>query len=173
MFCGNFAPKNWAFCNGQIISIASSTALFSLLGTTYGGNGQSTFGLPALQGRSPVHQGQGPGLSDVSLGEMSGQENVTLTQPNMAIHTHALASNTISYPSSSNAGNADSPNGAIFAGNASQEDYRALPGNGTLAPMVMGGSLGPTGQSVPFPDMQPYLGVSFIICLAGVFPSRN
>ena len=173
MFCGNFPPRNWAFCNGQLLPIAQNTALFSLLGTTYGGNGQTNFALPDLRGRSPMNQGQGPGLSPKDLGEVAGVENVTLITNTMPSHTHPLVQNTISFPSNSNAGNADSPAGNIFAGNASQEDYTAPPGNGTLAPMTMGGNLAPTGQGQPFSDMQPFLGVSFILCMFGVFPSRN
>src|SRR3954468_23228168 len=90
MFGGNFAPRGWAFCNGQILSIAQNTALFSLLGTTYGGNGQTTFGLPDLRGRVAVSAGQGPGLSNYSLGELAGSESVTLTSANMPAHNHSV-----------------------------------------------------------------------------------
>src|SRR3978361_2054148 len=94
MFAGNFAPRNYAFCSGQLLSIAQNTALFSILGTTYGGNGQTTFGLPDMRSRSPLHWGQGPGLSSVSLGEVSGTESVTLTSGQLPVHTHALLAST-------------------------------------------------------------------------------
>src|SRR6187551_576055 len=120
LFAGNFAPRGWAFCQGQILSIAQNTALFSILGTTFGGNGQTTFALPDLRGRVPMHWGQGPGLTNRTLGEIGGTENVTLTVNNLPSHTH-VSTLTAAQPSSNLAGNADSPNGNIPAANAAQE----------------------------------------------------
>lgn len=168
MFCGNFAPKGWAFCDGQLLSIAQNTALFSILGTTFGGNGQSTFGLPDLRGRVPMHPGQGPGLTPRVLGEVGGTENVTLLANQMPAHTHALnASNT-------QAGS-DSPANGLLAqsydqnANNSVSTYAGGAPNATLN----AASIAPAGGSLPHDNMQPYQCVSFIIALEGVFPSRN
>ncbi len=165
MFGGNFAPRNWAFCNGQILSIAQNTALFSLLGTTYGGNGQTTFALPDLQGRLPMHPGQGPGLSAHSLGEKSGSESVTLTNGQMPMHTHASA-----------AGAGTALDSAIPVGR-----YPSTPASGTPyadaggAQMAGGGggSVGSAGGNQPHNNLMPSLCINFIICLFGVYPSRN
>ncbi len=182
MFGGNFAPKNWAFCNGQILSIAQNTALFSLLGTTYGGNGVNTFALPNLQGRSPIHWGQGPGLSNVTLGQVSGSETVTLIQTEMPAHTHAVTGGggqaSVSLKCSSQAGNSDSPAGNIAAATpAGDEQYAdAASANGTMAPATVtipSPTLGITGGSQPHENRCPYLAISFIIALTGIFPSRN
>ena len=173
MFAGNFAPRGYAFCQGQIMSIAQNTALFSLLGTTYGGNGQTTFGLPDLRGRAPVGTGQGPGLAGIILGELAGAPSTTLAVTNMPAHTHAVTG-TASQPSSSAAGNADSPNGGIPAGSATDENYTAAASaNGALAPAPITATAGPAGGSQPFNNMQPYLGINFTIALQGIFPSRN
>ena len=173
MFAGNFAPRGYAFCQGQLLSIAQNTALFSLLGTTYGGNGQTTFGLPDLRGRAPVGTGQGPGLGNIDLGELAGAPSTTLTVASMPAHTHAVTG-TVSQPSSSAAGNADSPNGGIPAGSATDENYTAAgSANGALAPATVTVTAGPTGGSQPFNNMQPYLGINFTIALEGIYPSRN
>jgi microcystin-dependent protein len=157
MFGGNFAPRGWAFCNGQTLSIAQNTALFSLLGTTYGGNGQTTFALPDLQGRVPMHWGQGSGLSSRSLGEQDGVEAVTLTQQQLPAHTHTLNGST-------GAVNTTRPTNAIPAKGGS---YTTAPPDTQMAsPAVVGNNL-------PHGNMQPSLAVSFIIALEGIFPSRN
>ena len=159
LFAGNFAPRGWAFCNGQILSIAQNTALFSLLGTTYGGNGQTTFALPDLRGRVPVHPGQGPGLSNVTLGQAAGSENVTLQQTQMPAHGHLVAA--------SNGGAGGSrPAGNFLAAGGS---YAAASDGTTMNP----GMVQNTGGSQPHENRQPYLGLNFIIALEGVFPSRN
>ena len=133
MFAGNFAPRSWAFCNSQILSIAQNTALFSILGTTYGGNGQTTFGLPDLRGRVPIGTGQGPGLPNVSLGEMSGTPTTTLLATNMPAHTHTVAASG-SMACKTGAGDADSPGGNIPAGSATDENYAApASANGSMA----------------------------------------
>lgn len=173
MFAGNFAPRNWAFCAAQILPIAQNTALFSILGTTYGGNGQTTFALPDLRGRVPVGTGQGPGLSNIVLGQVAGSENTTLISNNMPAHTHAFSAN-VAPPCNTGAGNADSPGGNIPAGSATDENYAgAASSNGTMAPIAIAGNTGIAGGSQPFSNMQPYLGMNYIICLFGIFPSRN
>lgn len=161
LFAASFAPRNWAYCQGQILSISSNTALFSILGTTYGGNGQTTFALPNLAGRTAVGVGAGAGLSNVSLGEMAGTPTTTLTTATMPAHTHQLVA-------TSNSGNAQIPTGGLLATNA-DNSYAA---SGTLVPMN-NGSVGMTGSSAPFNNMQPYLGMNYVICLFGIFPSRN
>lgn len=166
MFAGNFAPRGWATCDGQILPIAQNTALFSLLGTTYGGNGQTTFALPDLRGRVPVHVGQGPGLSPYSLGQSAGSENVTLTSGQMPGHTHTLNA-------SSAGGDAGSPQNAVSAmvtdtqGNAFN-GYTASP-NTTMSPQA----IAPAGGNQPHANIQPFLCLTFIIALEGIFPSRN
>ena len=164
MFAGNFAPRGYAFCSGQILAIAQNTALFSLLGTTYGGNGQTTFALPNLQGRVPMHAGQGPGLSPRTLGEVGGTETVTLIQSQLPAHTHLIAANT-------GAGNSAAPanNTVLAASTARDRLYTTNAANATLAPNAVGA----TGNNLPIPIIQPYLVVNFIIAIQGIFPSRN
>jgi microcystin-dependent protein len=174
MFGGNFAPRGFEFCNGQTMSIAQNTALFSLLGTTFGGNGTTTFGLPDLRGRCPVHFGQGPGLPAVQLGELSGTPNVTLLPSQMPAHIHALTGASAAMPCSSGAGTLDNPTGAIPSGSASHEDYAAAgAATGVMASAPVSGSTGAAGNNQPFSVMQPYLGVNFIIAMQGIYPSRN
>lgn len=166
LFAADFAPRNWAYCNGQIISIAQNTALFSLLGTTYGGNGVQTFALPNFQGRAAVGVGQGAGLSNVVLGEISGTENVTLTVNNLAMHTHPV---TATLTATSTAPNTDENNGAILAGT---NIYAGGTASGQLAGVTEQPS-GQSGQSQPVSVQQPYLGMNFVICMYGIFPSRS
>lgn len=161
MFAGNFAPQGWAFCNGQLLSIAQNTALFSLLGTTYGGNGTTTFALPNLQGRAPMHHGQGAGLSPRSLGEQGGTESVTLTSTQLPAHSHTLAL------AAKEEGTTDNPNGAYIAGNGT--NAFAATSDTTMA----GTNVSITGNGQPFPIMQPFLAVSFVIALQGIYPSRG
>ena len=157
----NFAPRGWALCNGQIMSIAQNTALFSLLGTTYGGDGQTTFALPNLQGRVPMHWGNGPGLTPRVIGEVSGEETVTLITTQMPIHSHLLN------VSSEDAG-VKNPTGQVLATTTSPT-YVAGPIDGTMNPQV----IGPAGGNQPHDNMQPYLAITFMIALVGIFPSRN
>ena len=180
MFGGTFAPRGWAFCNGQIMSIAQNTALFSLLGTTYGGNGQTTFALPDLRGRVPIHSGMGgpgPGLSPYTLGQASGTENVTLTINNMPMHNHPFQG---SQGVSSSDGNDTQPGGqvpSLAIVNVAGTDYQvsAYRSGATPDGQFGGftGTVGIAGGSQPTPIIQPYLAVNFIICLEGIFPSRN
>lgn len=166
MFAGNFAPRGWAFCQGQLLSIAQNTALFSILGTTYGGNGQTTFGLPDFRGRVPVGQGTGPGLSSYVLGELSGVENTTILSSQMPPHTHVA---TVSLKASTAAANDTLPtNNYLADGNAYQTatDTTMNPGAVTVSNSIAGG-----GQ--PISILQPFLCINFIIALEGIFPSRN
>jgi len=167
-FGGNFAPTAWAFCQGQILSIAQNTALFSLLGTTYGGNGQTTFGLPDFRSRVPVGRGQGPGLPDVDLGEQSGSETVTLSVSQIPAHTHSV---TPAMAVSSVNASTDNPNGNLFANQGS--DLFAAPAavNGALAGTSM--TTAPQGGGQPLSIRQPVLGLNFVICMQGVYPARN
>jgi microcystin-dependent protein len=167
MFAGNFPPRGWAFCNGQILSIAQNTALFSILGITYGGNGQTTFALPNLQGRSPMHWGTGPGLSARTLGEMSGSETVTLISSQMPAHTHLLSA-------SSSSGTAPAPTGNFTAAYTDPVSGDPLNLFGTVANTTMNpAAVSAAGGSQPHNNMSPYLCVSFIIALEGIFPPRD
>jgi microcystin-dependent protein len=162
IFPFNFAPRGWAFCSGQLLPLSQNTALFSLLGTTYGGNGQSNFGLPDLQGRAPMHPGQGSGLSLYDLGESSGTETVSLIQSEMPMHLHGVMAATID--------NADSnvpTNNNI--GKASTKVFNTV---GTQVQMSAG-TIGVTGNSLPHNNMMPYLTMNFCIALQGVYPPRT
>jgi microcystin-dependent protein len=163
LFAATFAPRGYAFCNGQLLSIAQNTALFSLIGTTYGGNGTTNFALPDFRGRVPIHAGQGPGLSNYNLGQLSGSETTTLLVSNLAQHNHSLIA-------TSEAGSTSDPTGA-YLGNTGALD-REYNTSGTLVNMNAG-AVGPTGGGQPFNNLQPYLAVNFIIALEGIFPSRN
>ena len=171
LFAGNFAPKNWAYCQGQIINIASNTALFSILGTTYGGNGTTTFGLPNLSGRRVVGVGNGPGLSPYALGQVGGSESVTLTMNQMPAHLHPLQ--VTSMPKSfDNTGNASTPGGGIFAGNGS--GYASVPtANSGLKPYNVTVQITNAGNNNPYSILPPFLGLNYVICMYGVFPARG
>jgi microcystin-dependent protein len=162
IFGFNFAPRNWALCNGQILPIAQNTALFSLVGTTYGGNGQTTFALPNLQARAPMGTGQGPGLSSRDLGENGGQETVTLIASEMPAHNHAIQVN------SGNA-NSQSAAGTYLATEIGPATMYSSGGGAGMAADALGAS----GGGQPHPNMQPYLTLNFCIALLGIFPSRN
>ena len=165
IFGFNFPPRGWAFCNGQLLGIAQNTALFSLLGTTYGGNGQTTFGLPNLQGSVPLHPGQGPGLSDYVLGEQGGSQTVTLTGNQLASHTHQAQAN------SGGAGQ-PGPGGNVWASLAGRTPpplYQSSAPNAAMSPQAT--SVAGGGQ--PHNNMQPYQVLNFCIALQGIFPSRN
>jgi len=167
IFPFNFPPKGWAFCNGQLMPLSQNTALFSLLGTTYGGDGKSNFALPGMEGNAPMHPGQGPGLSLHDLGELSGTENVTLLDSEMPAHAHAVrASNQqadIQQPT--NTTSLARPNGAL--------PY--VPGSNPVPPLVAMAfqSLTPAGSSLPHNNMMPYLTLYFCIALQGVYPPRT
>jgi microcystin-dependent protein len=167
MFAGTFAPRNWAFCQGQIMSIAQNTALFSLLGTTYGGNGQTTFALPDLRGRVPVGTGQGPGLPNVNLGEVSGEPTHTLLATEMPSHSHPATAPAATASTTATPTNALATGPATLGAGVSKNF--GTPTANLASPPVIGN----TGGSQPHNNMQPYLGMNYIICLFGIFPSRN
>ena len=162
MFAGNFAPKDWAFCQGQLLSISQNTALFSILGTTYGGDGRVTFALPNLSGRVPVGVGQGAGLTNRQLGEVSGTETVTLTTAQMPAHSHTVNAVTAD-------GNQNLPTNSFPANTKTlDKEYSTVAPNTTMNPTMIGVS----GGSQPFGVMQPSLGMNYIICVNGIYPSR-
>jgi len=181
LFGFNFAPRGWAFCNGQLLSIAQNTALFALLGTNFGGNGTSTFGLPDLRGRVPVGFGQGQGLSDITIGEVSGVENLTLLLSNMPSHTHTITLSNLTgvLHVVDGAGNSRTPVGnvpAVEAAGVTAMYSNAAPNATTAASTVTvggTGTTGPAGSSLPVNIRNPYLGLNYCIALTGIFPSRN
>jgi microcystin-dependent protein len=162
MFGFNFAPLGWALCNGQLLPINENPALFSLLGTTYGGDGQATFALPDMQSRVPVGQGQGPGLSSYAEGQAGGAETVTLAAVQMPWHAHPVRA-------SSSAADSGQPDGRVLA-RAASHIYTAEPDTSTVMNADM---LGEAGDSQPHDNIQPYLAVNFCIALAGIYPSRS
>jgi microcystin-dependent protein len=164
LFPFTFAPKGWAFCDGQLLPISQNTALFSLLGTTYGGDGKSTFALPDLQGRVPVNDGQGPGLSERFLGEASGSETITLLESEIPAHTHAMAA-------SAAAAVSRSPSAELFANESGGvNSYASL--SGAPSALLAAAACGPRGGSQPHNNLAPYLVVNYCIALQGVFPQR-
>ena len=163
MFAGNFAPTGWAFCQGQLLPIAQNQALFSLLGTTYGGDGRTTFALPDLRGRVPVGFGQGPGLSNRVIGEQFGSELVTLNINQMPSHNHTVNAVTTE-------GNLNLPTNSLPANTkALDKEYSDANANTTMKATMVN----PTGGNQPFGVTQPSLGVNFIIALQGIYPTRN
>lgn len=174
IFGFNFAPQSYQLCQGQILSIAQNTALFSLLGTTYGGNGQTTFALPDLRGRMPIGQGQGPGLPSYSMGQIAGTTNVTLLQTNMPQHVHTL--NAAQVKIQANTGNADE---ATAEGNFPATGMGPTYSSNGATPNVftggtqVSGTTDMSGGSQPFSVMNPYLTINYSIAIYGIFPSRN
>jgi len=163
MFGGNFAPRGWAYCNGQLLSIAQNQALFSLLGTTYGGDGRTTFGLPDLRGRIAMQPGTGQGLSNRRLGERGGGEQRTITVNQMPSHTHTLRC-------TGNAADSDTPvDGVPAVDENSAESYHS----GTPDANMNAAAATNTGGGQPLNVVNPYLGVNFIIALVGEYPSRS
>lgn len=167
IFPFNFPPKGWAFCSGQILPLSQNTALFSLLGTTYGGDGKSTFALPNLEGNVPMHPGQGPGLSLHDLGETGGSESVTLLSSEMPAHAHFVGKAKTAFGDSINPANCVWAQSA--AGRGAAALYHEAPATGKVNPTA----LSPTGGSLPHNNMQPYLTLNFCIALQGVFPPRT
>lgn len=166
MFAFNRVPSGWALCNGQLLSIAQYDTLFTLIGTTYGGDGQSTFGVPDLRGRLPLHQGTGPGLSTRIMGEKAGSENITLITSQLPVHNHPIMA-------VSDEGDTSAPAGAYLANaGALDKEYKAT----LTAPITV--QMNPaivtaTGGSLPFSIVQPTLSLNFCISLYGIFPSPN
>ncbi|MBK8069330.1 MAG: phage tail protein [Rhodanobacteraceae bacterium] len=157
----NFAPRGWAFCDGQLLPLSQNTALFSLLGTNYGGNGKSNFALPSFQGSAPVHHGQGPGLSDYFIGEAGGAETVSLLASEIPGHTHSLQA-------SANPGSSNNPAGNLYAVPRSGSAYAPSSSLVAMSP----DALAPAGGDQPHNNMPPYLVLNFIIAMQGVFPQR-
>lgn len=170
MFSGNFEPKAWAYCRGQLLPINRNQALFSLLGTTYGGDGISTFALPNLAGRTAVGTGTGPGLVNVPLGAMYGTEKITLLSTQLPVHTHTGGA-TVALPAFSEGGDLATPanNNLCSSGNF----YTNATPDTTLKPFDVQVMTDVTGGNTPIQTMQPYLGMNYVICLMGLFPSRN
>ena len=162
MFAGNFAPRGWAFCDGQLLAVSQNDALFSLLGTIYGGDGRTTFALPDLRGRIPLHQGTGPGLSSRRLGSKSGSENVTLTTNQLASHSHDLNANTAAATDAA-------PQGKVLADPTPARIYEQVAQNASAATTAIAN----TGGTQPHTNLMPTLCVNFIIALFGIYPSRN
>lgn len=162
MFAGNFAPRGWAYCDGQLLAVSQNDALFSLLGTIYGGDGRTTFGLPDMRGRLPIHAGSGPGLSPRRLGAKFGSENETLTVNQLPSHGHGFRVSSASGNQNNTAGQylASSPNVRLFRPGGANSNLNAS-------------SIANTGDSRSHTNMMPYLCVNFIIALVGIYPSRN
>jgi microcystin-dependent protein len=171
IFAFSFAPTGWALCAGQLMPISQNTALFSLLGTTYGGDGKSTFALPNLQGSAPMQQGQGPGLTDRVLGETGGEQNLTLITSEMPVHAHTVNADT-------NFGTTPDPNGNIYMrgnfddGAGHTGGVQVYNTNTTPNTLLSPFAVGVAGSSFPHNNMMPSLGVNFCIALQGVFPAR-
>ena len=162
IFAGNFAPRGWAFCNGQLLSVSQNTALFSLLGTTYGGDGRSTMALPNLQGRAAMHPGRGPGLTSRRLGQRTGVEMLTLTEAQVPSHTHTL-------DVSDTEGTTTDPTNNVFAAMPDSTPVYSATSDGVLHQ----DTLGSVGGSQPHNNMEPYLALNLIIALVGLYPSRG
>jgi microcystin-dependent protein len=192
LFAGNFAPRGWAFCQGQLLPINQHQALFSILGTTYGGDGRTNFALPDLRGRVPVGTGHGQGLTNRTLGQASGTENVILTQNQMPLHTHTVGNMSIQITNpgfvdvpvntEGGEGNSTDPTNILSADGAAKsftksianDKYsgKSLPVKG-LQVSGTGGTITPTGGNQPFSIVQPNLGLNYIICLHGIYPQRD
>ena len=183
IFAGNFPPKNWSFCHGQTLPISSNTALFSILGVTYGGDGRTTFKLPDLRGRVPVGAGTGPGIEAIQAGQLLGRSNTQLTTDNLPNHTHTVEVTNpggVKIPVNTGAGDADTSDpsegvianvgGEFYATKATENAVysgNAIPNSGIEI------AVGNTGGNTPFTNMQPRLGVNYIICIYGLYPPRN
>ena len=162
MFAGNFAPRGWAFCDGQLLAVTQNEALFSLLGTIYGGDGRTTFGLPDMRGRIPIHAGSGPGLTNRRLGVKFGPEKVTLTVNQLPSHTHPMRAST-------GVGNSNDPHNKVLSNSPSVDLYIEDPPTSAMAATAITS----VGGSQTHNNMAPFLGINFIIALVGIFPSRN
>ena len=161
MFAGNFAPRSWAFCDGQLLAISQNDALFSLLGTIYGGDGRTTFGLPDMRGRVPIHMGGGPGLTPRPIGQKPGQENVTLTTNQIPSHPHQMRA-------TDEAGDTTDPTGQVQA-QTTDDAYSASSPDTNMAAAAISASGGTQSHT----NIQPFLCINFIIALFGIYPSRN
>jgi microcystin-dependent protein len=170
MFAGNFAPRSWRFCDGSILSIAQNTAMFAIIGTTYGGDGQVTFGLPDFRGRLAVGSGNGSGLVNIQLGEAGGANSTPILLNNLPIHNHQ-AVGSITPRAYADVGNQESPENAFFGG-SSTAPYNSV-ADVNMQPIAVNLPTSVVGGNSPMSVTQPYLGINYIICLEGIFPSRN
>lgn len=176
LFAGNFAPRAWAFCDGQLLPISQNSALFSILGTTYGGDGRTTFALPDLRGRAALHPGHGPGLSPYRLGQKGGVETVTLNTTQIPSHTHtATPQLQFAQPATNQPATSTSPGPTVRPGTTQVPGYSQGPATTTLAqgPITGTVAVGNTGGNQSHENRQPWLAVNYIICMQGVFPSRS
>jgi microcystin-dependent protein len=167
MFAGNYAPDGWAICNGQLLSISANSALFSVIGTNYGGNGTTTFALPDLRGRAPIHQGNGH-----TLGQQGGTEQVTLTSTQIPSHTHTAI---LALPVYAGVGNADTPIGNVPAVNVARANEFNTTSNGSMGTVdyTASSATTPVGSSQPHDNMKPYMVINYIIAVQGLYPSSN
>ncbi|WP_040280437.1 phage tail protein [Psychroserpens damuponensis] len=173
MFGGNFAPRNWAFCNGQLLPISTNSALFSILGTTYGGDGRTTFALPDLRGRVPKHPGNGPGLQPVTLGERAGREHVTLTTGQLPSHSHDGSTLAATLSCNEDDGDNNEPSGNNFGIAESGKPYNSSNNDATFGSGSVSGNTGLQGGNQPFDIQNPFLGTNYIICMMGLYPPRS
>lgn len=183
LFGFSYAPRGWMLCQGQTLAISSNSALFSLLGTTYGGNGSTTFNLPDLRGRLAVGQGNGPGINGVQIGQVAGSNNVTLLQTSMPMHVHAVATTVnIAIPALTTVGTATAPSNTAVLAQPTDSEVGAVvklyadgPADTTLLPFTapVSGNTAVAGGSQPFDVSNPYLGLNYAICVEGIYPSRN
>lgn len=171
MFGGNFAPRAWSFCNGALLPIASNTALFSLIGTTYGGDGRTTTQLPDLRGRTAIHQGRGPGLTSYRLGQKGGTETNMLQLLNLANHTHTTSTTVAAFDGD---GDSSSPVGNYLSNTTGSRNYSAeAPGDTMANGSVTATVANSTGGGTAVNNLQPFLGINYLICLQGLYPSRS
>lgn len=171
LFAPNFPPKNWAYCAGQLLGINQNQVLFSILGNTYGGNGITNFALPDLRGKAPLGVGQGVGLTNYTLGQQTGSATIALTGSNLPPHTHTI-SGTISMRTTSGLADSETPGGNYFANDTSTK-FDAQNDGTTMKPAIVNLTAGNPGAGVPVNNMMPFIAINYIICLFGVFPSRN
>jgi microcystin-dependent protein len=172
IFAGNFAPRTWAFCEGQLLAISSNTALFSIIGTIYGGDGRTTMALPDLRGRTAIGPGHGPGLSTRNLGQKGGTETNTITVAEMPSHNHIL-NVTATQRAHADTGTLDDPTGAWMAGNDQGDMTFSNTNDVDMGALNVTATAGNTGGGQSVNNMQPWLGIYYIICMQGVYPSRS
>lgn len=170
LFAGTFPPINWAFCEGQLLAISSNDALFSIIGTIYGGDGHTTFALPDLRSRVPVHPGTGPGLPPVQLGQQLGLESTTLTTSQLPAHNHPA---TLTVKATTTDANRDNPTNHIMAKDKGEATYLPAAANVDMAPGTVEATVGPIGGNLFFDNRQPSLALHYVICLYGTYPSRS
>ena len=173
IFGGNFAPRNWEFCNGQLLPISSNAALFSILGTTYGGDGVTTFALPDLKGRVAKHAGNGAGLQPVTLGEKAGREQVYLTTGQLPSHSHDGSTLTAKLACNEEDGDSEEPSGRNIGIASSGTPYNSSANDATFGGGSVSGNTGLQGGNLPFDIQNPFLGMNYIICTIGLYPPRS